>query len=146
MEKKSAFEEDDYLQGDTKGFLHEIAKWTFILAVLGFIVITVLCVFGIFGFTIWKATGIILPGTGEMMDSFGTSLNAFYLITAGILFFPVYFLFRFSIGAKRAFKFNDSEALTRSLRSLKLHYRSIGIVTALVLVLFVLLFLEVLFP
>ncbi|MFD1601682.1 hypothetical protein ACFSJW_16685 [Flavobacterium artemisiae] len=137
---------DLQLQNLAQGFLKEVSKWTFVLAVLGFIVITVLCIYGLFAFAIFKATGSILPGTGEMMDSFGTALNTFYIIAAGILFFPVYFLFKFSVNAQKAFKNNDSEALTKSLRSLKAHYKLTGITTFLVLVLCILLFLEVLFP
>lgn len=147
MEEKPDFEKFElYFQEPGKDFLKEIAKWTSLLAILGFIAITVLFTFGLFAFTILKTTGVILPGTGELIDNFGTAFNVFYLMLAGIFLFPVYFLFQFSSNVKKAFKNNDSEALIKSLKNLKSHYKWVGITSVLILVLCILLFLEVLFP
>ncbi|MEP6803590.1 MAG: DUF5362 family protein [Flavobacterium sp.] len=50
------------------------------------------------------------------------------------------YLFKFSSNAKKAFRENDTEALTHSLEYLKSHYKFIGIFMIAILVLYGLIF------
>jgi hypothetical protein len=137
MEETSVFENFELQLDQTiKKFLRETAKWAYLLSFLGFIAITVLLIFGIFGDAIFLATRTVLPGTGEMFDSYGSALSTFYLIGAAICFLPTYYLFRFALKTKTAFKNNDSEALKVSFGYLKSHYKFIAIFTLFIFILY----------
>jgi len=73
---------------------------------------------------------------GAMGGSFGVLIGVFYFALAAIYFFPVYYLNKFATNAKRAFRENDSEALTSSFEYLKSHYKFIGIFTLSIMILY----------
>ncbi|MFD2939627.1 hypothetical protein [Flavobacterium notoginsengisoli] len=141
MEEASAFEKFE-LQLDTtaKDFIKEIAKWAYFLSIIGFIGIGLLLIIAVFAGTIFSAMGS-MPGMGAYGGSFGAAMGAVYFLMAAFYFFPVYYLFKFSSNAKKAFRDNDSEALTSSLGYLKSHYKFIGILMIVLLAVYAFVFL-----
>jgi hypothetical protein len=57
-----------------------------------------------------------------------------------LYFFPVYYLNKFASNAKIALKNNDSESLATSFEFLKSHYKFIGILSVIILCLYVFIF------
>ena len=73
---------------------------------------------------------------GVVGGSFGLIIGIIYFVLAAIYFFPVYYLNKFAVNAKKAFKDNDSEVLTNSFEYLKSHYKFIGIFTLSIVILY----------
>lgn len=140
MEESSVFENFELQLNQTaKDFLKETAKWAYFLSILGFIGIGLMVILAIFAGTIFSAMGAV-PGMGAMGGSFGTMIGIFYFLIAALYFFPVFYLNKFATNAKKAFRENDTEALTKSLGYLKSHYKFIGILMLSILVLYALIF------
>jgi hypothetical protein len=141
MEENSVFEKFELqLNESAKGFLRETAKWAYFLSIVGFIGIGLLMIGAIFAGAFLATMGSVIPGASAMGSSFGAIIGVFYFILAAIYFFPVYYLFKFASNAKKAFRDNDTEALTNSLEYLKSHYKFIGIFMIAILVLYGLIF------
>jgi len=134
MEEKSEFEKFELqLDSAAKDFLKETAKWAYFLSILGFIGLGFLVLIAIFAGAIFSTIGSTMPGMGAYGASFGAAMTFVYLLMAALYFFPVYYLFKFSSNAKKAFRDNDSESLTNSLGYLKSHYKFIGILMVILL-------------
>ncbi|MHC0442691.1 hypothetical protein [Flavobacterium sp. 3-210] len=142
MEETSVFEKFElHLDQTAKDFLKETAKWAYFLSILGFIGVGFFVVIAIFAGAIFASMGNAMAGIGVFAGSFGAIMSFFYLLIAAVYFFPVYYLFRFASNAKRAFRENDSEALTSSFGYLKSHYKFIGILMISMFVLYALIFM-----
>ncbi|WP_338840655.1 DUF5362 family protein [Flavobacterium ginsenosidimutans] len=146
MEEKSIFEKFELqLDSTAKDFLKETAKWAYFLSILGFIGVGFFILIAIFAGAIFSAMGNSMQGMGVYGGSFGAAMGAFYFVMAVLYFFPVYFLFKFSSNAKKAFANNDSESLTESLGYLKSHYKFIGVLMIVCLALYALFFVFAIF-
>lgn len=141
MEENSVFEKFELqLDSTAKDFIKEIAKWAYFLSILGFIGIGLLLLIAVFAGTLFSAMGNTMPGMGAYGSSFGAAMGAIYFLLAAFYFFPVYYLFKFSSNAKKAFRDNDSETLTASFGYLKSHYKFIGILMVVFLAIYALFF------
>lgn len=137
METKSPFEQFDELRidGAAKTFLAEAAKWTTFLAILGFIGV---------GFMVLAA--LIMLVFGASMSSYnsmmpmggGAFFSLFYLAIAAFYFFPINYLYKFSSNMKEALRTNNQASLTKSFEYLKSHYKFIGILTIVLIGIYIL--------
>lgn len=138
MEETSVFEKFELqLDQTAKDFLKETFKWAYFLGIIGFIGIGIIVIFAIFAGAIFS-TLQNMPGMAVYGGSFGTIISVVYFFLAALYFFPVYYLFKFASNGKKAFKDNDTEALTTSLGYLKSHYKFVGIMMLSILVLYAL--------
>ncbi|KFF05166.1 hypothetical protein [Flavobacterium reichenbachii] len=136
MEDNSVFENFELqLDQSAKDFLKETAKWAYFLSIMGFIFIGLMVVIAIFAGTIFSTLGG-MQGMGGLTGGMGGLIGVFYFIIAVVYFFPIYYLNKFAVNAKRAFRENDSAALTSSFEYLKSHYKFIGILTLSILILY----------
>ena len=121
----------------SRDHLIEISKWAKFLAIIGFIGIGLIVLAGIFMGSIGN-----LVESRTMMDggsSFpGGLLTFIYLIMAGIYFFPVYYLFRFSVKMPQALGAADNVGFDEATGYLKSHYKYMGIMMIIVLSLYAL--------
>lgn len=137
MEETSVFEKFElHLDESAKDFLRETAKWAYFLSILGYIGIGLIVIIAVFAGAIFSTLGSTVPGMGSMGGSLGLMMGVVYFVIAAIYFFPVYYLNKFAVNAKRAFRENDSEALTNSFEYLKSHYKFIGIFTLSIMILY----------
>lgn len=132
MEEKSAFQsfEELNITQQSISYLGSIAKWSKFLAIVGFIMVGLLVLIAVFagaflGF-MGSASGVA-PGTEAGM------LTVIYIIMAVIYFFPILFLYKFSVKLKRALGSSSSSELAEAFANLKSHYKFIGILTIIVL-------------
>ena len=103
-----------------------IRKWAFFLSVLGFVMLGILVIFGFsLGFFIDKL-GV---DTGVPFPYF--IIGFIYLIIGVIYFFPILYLYRFSIHAKKSLEDNDSNTLSIAFRFLRDTFIYIGILFAI---------------
>ena len=137
MEETSVFEKFELqLDESAKDFLKETAKWAYFLSIIGYVGIGLLVLIAIFAGTFFSLMSNSVPGMAAAGGSFGFMFSIIYLIMALLYFFPVYYLNKFASNAKKAFRDNDSEALTNSFQYLKSHYKFIGILTVVLLALY----------
>jgi hypothetical protein len=130
-----------YLTDESKSFLKETAKWAYFLSIMGFIGIALLVLLALFMGTLFTTLGSLggeaaMGAMGAMGALGGGFITAIYLVIAVIYFFPVYYLFQFASKAKAAFATNNNEQLNASFEYLKSHYKFIGVVTLVSLILY----------
>jgi len=107
-----------------KGELNKTTKWTTFLAVLGFIGL---------GFMIIAAfimIGVNSPAfKGDQMLFMGLG----YLLFSLLYFFPIYYLYKFSVKCKEALGFGGQMALNEAFIYMRKQYQFVGIVTIVVM-------------
>ena len=108
--------------------LREIAKWGRFLAIAGYIGLAFLLLLGLI-------SGVLIANS-QFHE--GIFVIIFYSIFVAVYIFPVYYLHRFSTNMTIALDKNDSSKLTESLVFLKSHYKFLGILTLILLTLYVL--------
>lgn len=121
------------LNDSSKSFLKEIAGWAYFLSIVGFVMMALMVVMGIFMGTLMNALTGIQDNDMSMPVNFGASFGIIYFIMAVIYFFPIYYLYKFSTKVKEALRVNDENVLTESLNFLKKHYKFMGILMIVVL-------------
>ncbi len=127
---------NNVLNETAKEYLKETAKWTRFLAILGFIGIG-LMVFG----------GLSMGVFGSMASSEFNALpfpsfvfTLIYLGVAALYYFPVSYLWKFSNKMREALAGNNEDDYTSAFENLKSHYKFIGILAAIVMGLYALMF------
>ncbi len=129
------------IDAQSRSFLSESAKWGKFLAIMGFIA----CVFIVIG-------GIYLATQASEMNramgqygyyrtevrGLGPIMAAIYIVGALIYFFPCLYLLRFSNQMKAALAAENQENLTASFQNLKSMFKFVGIMTIIVIALYLL--------
>lgn len=127
------------LNDQMRGYIKEIANWSYFLAIIGFIFIGFMVLGGLFA-------GVILGSMmgDEMLGMMAVGpglLSGMYLVMALVYFFPVFYLYRFSTKAKIALRSGSDMELTDAFENLKSHYKFLGILTIVIIGLYFLFFL-----
>ncbi len=124
--------------------LRESAKWCLFLAIVGFIGIGLMILAGAFMSLTMAAIGDN-PAFGGV-DPFG-GLKAYfgliYIVFAALYFFPVYYLYKYATGTKRALESSNSDVLSDALVNLKSHHKFLGITTIVIISLYILIIIGV---
>jgi hypothetical protein len=126
MDKETLLEEQTQnliISDEIKEHLIITVKWSYFLAILGFVGLVFITFAGMF-MTIFSF-GAIGNGAGVIpMYLFGI----IYLVFGIIYFFPIKYLLNFSLKTKKALTTNNQEILNESFKNLKSHYKFIGII------------------
>jgi hypothetical protein len=117
-------------------YLNETRKWTIFLSILGFIFLGLMVIMAIFAGTFFSSMsgGMAPAGTGIF-------LSIIYLLMAVLYFFPILYLYKFSVHSKRAIYGESTDELTLAFKNLKSHYKFMGILTIVLLSIYLLAFL-----
>ncbi len=120
-------------------FLGQTAKWAYFLSILGFIGIGFMVLLAFFMGTVMS---MISGFSGAEEASYmGGFITVLYLVLAVLYFFPVLYLFKFASNMKDALRTNDSDSLTASFGNLKSHYKFLGIMTIVLISIYILIIL-----
>jgi len=122
------------------------AKWCMFLAIIGFIFIGLMVVAGAFMSVAMSAMPDDPYGGAMGMGAFNTIKGYFgilYILLALIYFFPVYYLFNYATGARKAIDGNNSDALTTALVNLKSHHKFLGIFMIITIVVYIIAIISV---
>lgn len=111
-------------------FLTEVRKWTMFMAIIGFIFLGLLVIMGLIIAFVGSFFGSYLGGIERFLIFF------VYIIIGGLYFFPIYYLLKFSVNMKRAIEQSEQKDLTIAFEYLKSHYKFIGILTIVVISLY----------
>lgn len=129
------------------GALRESAKWCMFLAIVGFVFIALMVIGGIFMTVVMSAIPSMPNdpysqlGMNNPFMAIKNFIGIIYIVFALVYFFPVYYLFNYAKGTKQALKFGNSDELSKALVNLKSHHKFLGIMTIVVLSLYVVIFL-----
>jgi ABC-type multidrug transport system fused ATPase/permease subunit len=135
-EQESVLELDD----DARYFLHVASKWSYFISILGFIMILIMfsgvLVMGL-------GVGFLFGNAGPAMaeGAIFSFIWIIYIVMILVYFFPIYYLYKFSTRLKMAMRNDDTFELTESFRFLSKHYKFIGVLAIIMLILYPILFL-----
>lgn len=114
------------------------ARWTQFLSIVGFI-----------GLGLMILGALVLVTVNNSVSSFSrynsdmdmSTLAIVYFVMGVIYFFPIYYLYQFSLKMKRSIDSKDSVTFTEATRFLKSHYQFVGILAIIIISLYILLIL-----
>ena len=73
---------------------------------------------------IFMGTIFSLIPDSNITAGMGISIAVLYLVIAALYFFPVFYLFNFSVKSKKAVQTGDSNVLSEAIKNLKSHFLS----------------------
>jgi len=126
---------------NSSSFLRETAKWAKFLAVLGFIGCALMVIVALF---VASAMSSLTQSSGlgsAYSAGLGVGLAIVYILFAALYFFPCLYLYNFSSKMQVALRNNDQDQLGLAFKNLKSCFRFVGILTVIVICLFVLAFI-----
>jgi len=139
MEQRDLLSNDLLINNTSQVNLVSAAKWGKFLAIVGFIFIGLMLIGGIWAQTLFSSSQSPAPGFYE--GDFIKYIGIVYVIFAAILFFPCFYLFRFSNKTLEAVKSSNQESLDAAFINLKSMFKFYGIFTIIILVIYALAFL-----
>jgi hypothetical protein len=113
--------------------LQETRKWTTFFGILGIILIVIMLIISLI-------MALVLPFLNETVDTpFPPALMSIvYLIIAGIYILPVIYLMRFGSFSRKALSVSSDQMLGQAMKNLALHFRTVGIITIVMISLYIL--------
>ena len=128
----------------SRAHLSEAAKWAKFLAIIGFILCGLVLIVGVFAGVFFSSLSNAYGDeyrSGAYSKGVVVAMLAFYVGFAILYFFPCLFLLRFANHMRNALNTNDQLTLNSSFQNLKIMFRYVGILTIVVISLYVLSFL-----
>lgn len=133
FESAQQFENPLTITKEIKDYLLETAKWGKFLAIVGFVGMGLLLLMGVIlviGFSTFNSVpGVILPFR---------VMGFIYITIAIIYYFPIRYLFNYSVLLKNGFTSANQQEITSGFENLKSIFRFMGIFTIIVLALYAL--------
>ena len=125
------------LDQPSTAYLGEAAKWAKFLAIMGFIFCAFMVVAALFAGSMMSA---MMSSAGSGFGSmYGSGvITVIYLFGAALYFFPCLFLFRFASQMQDAIRNHEQSKLQGSLKNLKSCFRFLGILTIVIIAIYVL--------
>jgi hypothetical protein len=123
------------INDEIKHYLRVISKWAMFFAILGFVGLGFLCLAAFF---------FLLSGAAFRNGYYGSPnliVGFVYLIFVIVYFFPVNLLYKFASKTRRGIDDNDQNLFADGLRSLMFQYKYVGILTIIIISLYLLIFL-----
>jgi len=120
-----------------KSHLYEAAKWAKFLAIIGMILLALVLAKNLYTFYLisqYSAVDSMLGQPRGIGSALTIGTIAGTLLVVVIPFFSLLFVLRFANGIKSALDASDQAFLNSALQNLKLYFRYLGIISALVLV------------
>lgn len=139
IENNKQVENSFACDNEIKDYLLETSKWGKFLAIVGYVGIGLIILVGLgvmVGFSIFnKASGIGFP-----MGAIGL----IYVVIAVIYYFPVSYLYRYSVQIREGLDSNNNQSTTSGFENLKSLFKFMGIFTIVILSIYALLLVIVL--
>jgi hypothetical protein len=127
--ENSAHLENSFINNrEINEYLLETSKWGKFLAIVGYVGMGILILLAIF-MTLGLSRINQVSGGAYPMGLIGIV----YIVLAVIYFFPVNYLYKFSIQIKQGLQSNDKLSLTAGFQNLKSLFKFMGILTIVIL-------------
>ena len=125
----------------SRAHLAEAAKWAKFLAIVGFVMCGLIIVLSFFIGALFSTSMSRYGDSAAFGKGFGIIMTIVYLSFGVLYFFPCLFLFRFANNMIVALNSNEQITLNRSFQNLKIMFRYVGILTIIVLALYIIAFI-----
>lgn len=119
----------------SKKYLLETAKWGKFLGVVGFVCCGIMAVLSLFMGTLFSSIQ-----HSSSMPFGGAFIGGIYLVLAFIYFFPVLYLYKFSINLKSSVHAEDTVAMELAFKNQKSLFKFMGVFTIITIGLYILVF------
>jgi len=127
-----------------KDYLLETAKWAKLLAIVGFVSLGLMVIMGLSMGTIMGNLAAMTPEAAEI-SGLGVGFFAILYIGMALIYFvPIKYLYDFSSKVKKAIQITDQNLFNEAMMKLKSHYKCIGILMLIMIILYVGMFVMVL--
>ena len=124
-------------------FLHIIRKWTKIISIIMFVMIGLMILIGIMLSLFMKTlTNGVTP---TPMPLPAGAMALMYVLMAALYFFPVYYLYQFSLHLENALNARSEDELTHAFMFLKNHYTFVGVLMIIGIVMMIFAFIIAIF-
>ena len=130
------------LSDDALRQIGQTAKWAQFLAIIGFVFTALIVVAGLFMGS-FMSVFREMSGNTQMPHMPFMALSVVYVIMGGVYFIPSWFLYKFSTETRKALLGNNEEILTQALANLRRTFKFLGIMTIVVIGLYVLIIIAV---
>lgn len=114
-----------------KAHMLETARWAKFLAILGFIGLGLVILIGLFAGTLMSSLSAYSGNTATA--TMGPMMFFIYLIIAGVYFYPVFALYKFSSLIKVALNSANQQQFNDAFRYMKSMFKYMGIVSIVIL-------------
>ncbi|WP_424963525.1 DUF5362 family protein [Ekhidna sp.] len=122
---------------DDKNNFLETAKWGKFLGIVGFILSGLIIIVSLI------FIGGVGLNPGELYPGIGSGIGFFYLIFSLIYIFPSLYVYRFAVHIQEGIRSDDQEKCSSAYNNLRKLFLFIGVMTIVVLALYVLVFLGI---
>lgn len=136
-------EPDMVLTQEAQYYLQQSGKWASFLGIIGFIFCGLFFILAIFIGSVFAFLNKLSPGMppNPLLATMGPLLSVVYIIIDVIYFIIVLNLYQFAVRVKKGIAFIDNAMLTNSFKKLKSFFKAWGIVTIVILSIYVLMLL-----
>ncbi|TCC99270.1 hypothetical protein FBD94_05945 [Pedobacter hiemivivus] len=137
IEEAAEEQEQLVVTEEIRSYIYETAKWTKFLSIIGF-------VFAVFmALAAFSATAImenvVATAPGNPMAQLGaTFLTVYFLCISLMMFYPSFLMFKFSNAANTGVLYADQENFTIAMKKLKSLFKFWGVLTIVILAMYVL--------
>ena len=127
----------------SRNHLAETAKWAKFLSIVGFVMCGLIVLASFFVGTFFSASTDRYERYGDEnpLAGLGILMTLFYLAIGVLYFFPCLFLFRFATQMTAALNTNEQVTLNTAFQNLKRMFRYLGILTIIVISLYIFAFI-----
>jgi hypothetical protein len=133
------------LTPEAQSYLLSAGKWASFLGVLGFVFCALFFIMALFTGTIFSKMAAMAPYNPMFtaMAGFGGFITCFYILIDVLYFFFSLYLYQFATNIKAGISFSDSARVTAALGKLKSFFKLWGIVTIVIIAIYILAFILV---
>jgi len=117
---------------EAKAHLLETARWTKFLAIVGFVSLGLMILVGLFAAVGISAMSSMYADT-PLGPGFGTIIMLAYVATALFTFFPVFYLYKYSVLVKPGILNSNQEQFNLALSYQRRMFKFMGILTLVIL-------------
>lgn len=126
----------------SQSYLLEAVKWSKFIAIVGFIGVGIIVLIGVVFGILLNKTDVYKELGMDALSGVGSAFFIFiYLLIALVYFFPLKFLYDFSVNTKKALEAGDDIILEEAFAKLRSLYKYIGILMIILLSFYVLVFI-----
>jgi hypothetical protein len=126
------------INDEIREYLKETAKWANFLAILGFIGL------GLMAIAIIAMLFLNGSRSNNYSNVGGSSFIAvFYILLAVLYYYPINYLYKFSVDITKGVNSNDQELFTSGFKNLKSLFKFQGILTIVVISIYIFIFLGI---
>jgi hypothetical protein len=139
IEISSQAESSFTVSEDIKNYLLETSKWGKFLAIVGYVGMALLVLIALGVMVGFSFIGSASEDTFPM-----AALGLVYIVLAAVYYFPVSYLYRFSVQMKEGLASDNHQSVTTGFENLKSLFKFMGIFTIVILSIYALLLVIVL--